>query len=109
MLGAWLAALPAGSRPFVHIGALRATRELRRRLAATGVADADTYASHDFRRGHAQDLVDNVADLAQILLAGEWRTPSFLQYVNMPKLETRAVLEAHVDDSESDAEPADDG
>ena len=44
------------------------------------------------------------ATLAEILLAGEWSSPAFLQYLDMCRLERDAVLQAHVDESDGDVE-----
>ena len=44
------------------------------------------------------------ATLAEILLAGEWSSPAFLQYLDMYQLERDAVLQAHVDESDGDGE-----
>ena len=75
---------------------------LRALLAAAGVPHADQYRSHDLRRGHAQDLVELGATLAEILAAGEWRSASFTKYVDLDALEAGAVLEAHYLQSEDE-------
>ena len=41
--------------------------------------------------------------LWEILAAGEWSSPAFLKYIDIHKLETKLVLQSHMDDS--DAEP----
>lgn len=66
------------------------------------VPNAGRYRTHDIRRGHTQDLVDNGASLAQILSAGQWKSPAFLQYVDLDELEKGAVIEAHMEESSSD-------
>ena len=38
------------------------------------------------------------------MLSGEWRSPAFLQYLNLEELEADAVLEAHIDESSSEDE-----
>ena len=46
------------------------------------------------------------AQLWQILEAEEWRSPAFMKYLDVHKLETDLVVQAHVDDeseSEDDA------
>ena len=40
------------------------------------------------------------APLWQILAAGEWRSPAFLLYLDMHKLESDLVVQAHVDESD---------
>ena len=42
------------------------------------------------------------APLYEILAAGEWRSPAFLQYLDLLKLETAAVIQAHCDESDED-------
>jgi hypothetical protein len=58
VLGTWLAAMPQGSRPFIHINAQAARQGLRKRLLHLGIADAAAYSLRDFRRGHAHDLAE---------------------------------------------------
>ena len=69
---------------------------LRTQLQALGVKDALRYRTHDFRRGHAKDLVAAGASLREILNAGEWRSAAFLSYLDKDELECDATLEAHV-------------
>ena len=101
-LGQWLAKLASGSRPFYHISGEEALRKLRARLHSLGVSDAASYILHDFRRGHAQDLVSSGANLRQILAAGEWKSPAFLAYLDWTKLEAGAVMEAHLEESDEE-------
>ena len=61
--------------------------------------DASLYRCHVFRRGHAQDLAASGATLVEILLAGQWRSPAFLDYIDRKMLERDAVLSAWVDES----------
>ena len=42
------------------------------------------------------------APLWQILAAGEWRSPAFLEYLDKHKLEVDAVVQAHVDESDGE-------
>ncbi len=78
--------------------------KLRVALGRLNVPRAKEYRTHDFRRGHAQDLAAAGADLASILAAGEWRSPAFLAYLSREELEGDAVLQAHL--AESDDEEA---
>ena len=66
------------------------------------MVDANEYRSHDFRRGHAQDMLENGATLCEILAAGQWRSPSFMKYLDATSLEKEAVVEANVDESSED-------
>ena len=57
-----------------------------------------------FRRVHV--VIFGGAQLWQILEAWEWRSPAFLKYLDVHKLEADLVVQAHVDDeseSEDDA------
>ena len=56
----------------------------------------------DFRRGHAQDLLDNGARLCTIPRAGEWRSAAFANYLDTQALDEKAVLEAHLNMSSDD-------
>ena len=75
---------------------------IRETLQGLGVPDAQWYRTHDFRRGHAQDLATRGARLAEILRAGDWKSASFLQYLDRDELEGGAVEEAHGVESSSD-------
>ena len=99
-LGEWLGSQAAGTKPFAHLRADVARRQLRERLTWSGVKDAPAYSLHDFRRGHAMDLASAGGTLKTILAAGEWTSPAFLKYLDIAELEEQAVLQAHVDDSD---------
>ena len=81
--------------------ALKALRNMLRRLQ---VPQAGVYRTHDIRRGHAQDLLVKGASLSEILRAGQWKSPAFLEYLDLEVLEKGAVLEANLDESSSDDE-----
>jgi hypothetical protein len=89
-------ALFPGSRPADVLSQLRVC------LGRLGVPRASEYRSHDFRRGHAQDMAASGADLASILAAGEWRSPAFLAYLSREELEGEAILQAHLADSDGE-------
>ena len=103
-IGRWLEETDTGSRPFAHISGAFAMSELRRRLVLLDIVDARGYWLHDFRRGHADDMRRNGKRLKEILFAGEWRSPGYLQYLNLDALEADCVVEAHLDDSDGDEE-----
>ena len=44
------------------------------------------------------------APLWQILEAGEWRSPAFMKYLDAQRLEREIVIQAHVEESESEDE-----
>ena len=68
------------------------------------VVQAEQYRTHGLRRGHALDLQKSGAPLWQILQAGEWRSPAFMDYLNVHDLERDAVIQAHCDESASEGE-----
>ena len=80
----------------------RALFVLRTMLAILGVPDAMKYRTHDFRRGHAKDLQMSGAPLYTILVAGEWWSPAFLEYIAMHRLETDLVIQAHLEESDGE-------
>ena len=63
------------------------------------VLKASLYRTHDFRRGHARDLQASGASLVEILQAGQWKSPAFLNYLDVNSLESEAVLQAHLEES----------
>ena len=48
---------------------------------------------HAFRRGMAQDMLARGDPLAEILLAGGWRSGGFLRYLSRQDLDRRVALE----------------
>ena len=110
----------AGQPLFAGITAATALVALREMLEGLGVSDAASFRTHDFRRGHALDLqlsgaissglVQVVvasaccsgAPLWQILAAGEWRSPAFMEYLDKYQLETDVVVQAHVGESDDE-------
>ncbi len=95
-------ALPVGSKPFAEYTQGKALAILRGALLTIGTEDAKLYRTHDFRRGHAKDLQMNGASLYEILCAGEWRSPAFLEYLDLMELEKGVVVEAHLVESSSE-------
>ena len=63
VLGAYVAAVPAGHKLFQGISASSALQGLRLMLRALTISRAGEYRTHDLRRGHAKDLQ----------LSGKWR------------------------------------
>ena len=102
VVGRWWAAQAGGARPFAGVSAAWAGCELRRRLKLLDVGGADNFCLHDFRRGHAQDLVESGADLQRILRAGKWVSPAFLKYLDTVKCEKTAVVRARLDESDGE-------
>ena len=83
-----------GAELFRGISAKTATNELRRRLGVLGVNRPEEHVLHSFRSGHAMDLAENGARLHEILRAGEWKSPAFLLYLDINKIESEAAAEA---------------
>ena len=112
----------SGERLFRGITAAGALDALRAMLTGIGVSAPEQYRTHDLRRGHALDLQLSGmcyascwacsvpfwllcvlgAPLWEILAAGEWRSPAFMQYLDCHRLETDVVVQAHVDESDDD-------
>ena len=93
-----------GHKPFAKITPASALARLRCFLRELDVADAHKYRTHDWRRGHAKDMQMNGSTLYQILMAGEWRSPSFMSYMDLMELEMGATMEAHMAESSSEDE-----
>ena len=112
---------PTGQRIFPGITAGGAVMALRQMLEAVGTERATFYRPHDLRRGHAEDLrlegrptyacclrcVPCLtwlgAPLWKIPAAGEWRSPAFLEYLDVHKMEIEQVLQGCLDE-ESDCD-----
>ena len=99
VLGKWLIEHQSGAQLFSSISPSMATNVLRQCLSEMGIDRASEFRLHDFRRGHAQDLLESGATLAEILRAGQWRSPAFMTYLDQKFLETEAVVSAHVENS----------
>ena len=93
---------PDGTALFHSITPANALGVVREVLSALEIPKAHEYRSHDFRRGHADDLRHSGAPLRTILEAGEWRSPSFLSYLDTETLEADFVLQAHLDESDEE-------
>ena len=91
--------LPLGTQPFRRITPANALMTLRSFLIMFGTVDAEAHRCHDIRRGHARDLQHWGRTLYEILTAGEWRSPAFLDYLDVHELECGAVVEAHLGES----------
>ena len=103
----------------MFVGAVAALRAL---LEAVGTERAQFYRPHDLRRGHAEDLrisgmfyvpracvrsawMHRGAPLWKILAAGEWRSPAFLDYLDVHRMEVEMVLQGCLDE-ESECDDA---
>ena len=91
-----MGSLEAGARPFASLSKDAILKALRQLLALIGVQDAELYGTHNCRRGHSDDMVRAGRGLAEILVAGGWRSAGgHKPYTDRVDLEMRACLEAH--------------
>ena len=93
-------------------------------LEAIGTERAQFYRPHDLRRGHAEDLRLSGAwvvllltlmcvllrragaPLWKVFAAGEWRSPAFLSYLDVHRMEIEMVMQGCLDEeSDCDVEP----
>ena len=95
VLGGFLQGFKNGSRPFDRYSAESARKTLKHMLCILGKPDHWKFGTHCLRRGHALDLQKGGGTLRQILEAGDWRSPAYLQYLNLTDLERESVSEAH--------------
>ena len=102
VLGTYLEGVGIGFQPFVGFTPGGALNCLRGLLSTLEIPCSQKYHTHDLRRGHARDLQAAGATLAEILAAGDWRSPSFLKYLDEQQLEDDVVVEAHLVDSSAD-------
>ena len=75
---------------------------LRAHLSALKVPDANEYSTKAFRRGTAREMLASQSSLAEVLVAGQWRSAAFLLYIDKMDVEEDAVFAAL--DSLSDEE-----
>ena len=77
---------------------------VRSSAEAQDVPEPDKIGTHAFRRGMAQDIIDNGGSLAVLLRAGEWNSSAFLKYLRQSQPQEAAVAQAviHLSDSEDD-------
>ena len=80
---------------------------LRELLKELHVPNVTLFRTHDFRRGHAEDLCRGGSRLYEILAAGDWKSGAFLAYLDRVSLERDQVMESQTGFSDSDEE--DDG
>ena len=90
----YVGGMQLGNRVFTSISARTAIDRLRERMRALQAVNWASFRLHDFRRGHAQDMLERGVGLAAILLAGDWRSSAFMSYLDTADLQARAVLEA---------------
>ena len=79
--------LPDGTAPWELLSASYVRLRLKRILEQLGIPGAAKFGTHDFRRGHAEDLRKSGSSLAEILNAGQWQSASFMKYIEEVGLE----------------------
>ena len=104
VLGKYVSDAAPGAVLFAGISPANTLDTLRRMLAVLKVEQAELYRTHDLRRGHALDLQCSGAPLWQILEAGEWSSPAFLKYLDLHRLDRELVVQAHIDESDGEAD-----
>lgn len=103
--GLWdrhFASLPDGAEPWAGLTAASALLALRGVLQKLSVPCAHEFGTHAFRRGHARDLLQGGATLAEILRAGQWKSAAFLRYLESADIEQGAALEVACDTDEEE-------
>ena len=85
----------------MHIGQKQALIALRALLAELRVPESMAHRTHDFRRGHAEDIRLAGGRLCEILEAGDWCSKAFMFYLNRERcgialwVLTSMVMRAH--------------
>ena len=85
---------------------LAAEREelLRKRLAFLGTESAGEFTFKAFRAGRATELAANGASIGTILEAGEWRSRTFLNYVDTGKVDAAQLLNRVIEVSDTEGD-----
>ena len=92
----------------LHAGAaifpvsLQKAMQLIRSWAAAAGVEAPTW--HAFRRGMASDMLAQGSSVAQILVAGGWRSSAFLRYLVRTDVDLEAACSFALNASDSEAE-----
>lgn len=75
---------------------------LRRYLVLVGVHGARQLSLKAFRAGKATALATGGCSVAEILLAGEWRSSVFLRYVSEERVDQAMLLQQSIDGSDAE-------
>jgi hypothetical protein len=84
-----------GCGPFACLKSARVLLALRNLFVELEIPNARVYRTHDFRRGHAEDLKRCGARLYEIPAAGDWSSAAFILYLDKERLARDAVAEAY--------------
>ena len=82
--------------------AARFLHRLRADALQIGLHEAHRLGSHSLRRGMARDIVLAGGSLATLLRAGQWRSKSFMVYLQEQTLDEQAVAQLVIDHSDDD-------
>ena len=104
MFGSWAFGSGTNSQLFEGVTPTLATTMLRRKLKRAEILNAERFTSHAFRRGHARDMAIAGRPVGEILKEGGWHSSAWIAYPDPRELEDAAVMEAHMNLSDSDAE-----
>ena len=92
-----------GDKVFKDISAHNALWTLRGCLSVLRIDDAEAYRCHDLRRGHADDLREDGASMAEIkTMLDHFSDAAKLKYLDLVEMEASSVERAHVDVSSSE-------
>ena len=102
-LRAWVGHFPSGYTGRIFNRSASCLLALMRKDAEqVGVSDAARLGSHAWRQGMARDIVHAGGSLATLLRAGQWRSRSFIVYLQEQSLDEDAVARLVIDDSDDD-------
>ena len=103
VLGEYFASAGVGTRAFANFSPADTVAAVRFAVRAVGAERPEEFDAKALRRGHALDLVERGASLAEILRAGGWRSAACIEYLPVESLERDATLEAR-DNCSSDSD-----
>ena len=100
-IGQLIDLMPSRFKAFGGLSAEAVRCSLRVSVHELGLGGSQNYNTHDFRRGRARDLAESKeSTLEQVFEIGQWKSSAVFNYVDQNELETRAVVEAHICESE---------
>ena len=77
-------------------------RQLKGQLQHLGIVEYVDQTWKSFRAGKATEMANDGFGFGQILLAGEWRSVSFLRYLDIEKVNPCKLLCTTIDESEGE-------
>ena len=89
---------------FSDLNLIHARNKIREIAAEIGLSQIEEFTWHFIRRGMATDLLRFGSSLAQILVAGGWKSSAFLRYLLRHDLDEREAADLCIDQSDSDPE-----